>query len=283
VIAILLVIILLVVVLISILVVIGRNLALFSSEMLNESPLLRFILSRWMMYFFVGFVWVLAKVHFPSLETIVTYSFDNRVGRVMRAAYWKSRVFKLGKDVTIEVGAKAIGWKNISIGDHSAIDRNVILETGIVDKTKLMVYNKKETSKVKDGELIIGRSCHISKNVIIQSFGGVMIGDFTGIASGAKIYSLSHHYKNMKFEDEIIYKFSPFAPLSEQSLIIGSVILEGNNALGLNSVILPGVTVGKNSWIGVCSYVVEDIPPNCLAVGCPAKVVKLLHEKSEKV
>jgi acetyltransferase-like isoleucine patch superfamily enzyme len=276
---ILLTVVLIVVVLFS-LSLIGRNLGLFSSELLNETALLRFAPSRWMMYFVVGLVWVLAKVHFPGTETIVTYSFDNRIGRVMRAAYWKCRVRKLGKDVIIEVGAKAIGWQNISIGDRSAIDRNVILETGIIDKTKFMVYDKKVTPKVKEGELIIGRGCHISKNVIIQSFGGVMIGDFTGIASGAKIYSLSHHYKNMKCDDEIIYKFTPFAPPTEQSLIKGPVILEGSNALGLNSVILPGVTVGKNSWIGVCSYVVEDIPPNCLAVGCPAKVVKLLHNKS---
>ena len=259
---------------------IGRKLGLFSSELMNENTLLRFAPSRWIVYVVVGFVWVSAKIHFPGTEIMVTYGFDNRFGRVLRAAYWKCRLRKLGKDVIIEVGAKAIGWQNISIGDRSAIDRNVILETGIIDKTKFMVYDKTATSKVKEGELIIGQGCHISKNVVIQSFGGVFIGDFTGIASGAMIYSLSHHYKNMKCEDEIIYKFTPFAPPSDQSLIKGPVILEGSNALGLNSVILPGVTVGKNSWIGVCSYVVNDVPPNSLAVGCPAKVVKLFNQKS---
>ena len=63
----------------------------------------------------------------------------------------------------------------------------------------------------------------------------------------------------------------------EQSLIEGPVILEGNNALGLNSVILPGVVVGKNSWIGVCSYVFEDIPPDSLASGNPAHLIKKIR------
>jgi acetyltransferase-like isoleucine patch superfamily enzyme len=140
-----------------------------------------------------------------------------------------------------------------------------------------MVYVKKTSSVIKEGELRIGKGCHISKNVVIQSQGGVMIGDYSGIASGAKIYSLSQHYKNVEFDDGKIYKFTPLAPPEDQSLIQGAVILEGNNGVGLNSVILPGVTIGKNSWVGVCSYVVNDIPPNCLAAGCPAKVIKVFH------
>ena len=95
------------------------------------------------------------------------------------------------------------------------------------------------------------------------------------------IHSLSHHYKKPGKDDAAIYKFTPCAPPEDQSLIEGPVILEGNNALGLNSVILPGVTIGKNSWIGVCSYVVKDIPPNCIASGCPAKVTKVLRQQEE--
>lgn len=256
---------------------VGRKLELFSSSLLEEN--LPFVPVRWLMYSIAGFVWILAKVHFPSTETIVTYAFDNRIGYVLRAAYWKCRVNELGKDVLIEVGAKAIGWNHISIGDKSWIDRNVILETGLIDKAKFMVYCKKPASTVKEGELKIGKGCHISKNVVIQSHGGVFIGDFTGIASGAKIYSLSHHYRSLQSDVGIVYKFTPLAPPEEQSIIEGEVVLEGNNALGLNSIILPGVTVSKNSWIGVCSYVVDDVPPNCLATGCPAKVTKLLHPK----
>jgi acetyltransferase-like isoleucine patch superfamily enzyme len=254
---------------------IGRKLDLFSPALFAKN--LNIPSLRWLVYLAAGTVWVLAKVHFPGTETAVTYSSDNKLGYVLRAAYWKCRVHTLGKDVIIDVGAKAIGWQAISIDDNSWIDRNVILETGFIDKTKFMVYVKKTSSVIKEGELRIGKGCHISKNVVIQSQGGVMIGDYSGIASGAKIYSLSQHYKNVEFDDGKIYKFTPLAPPEDQSLIQGAVILEGNNGVGLNSVILPGVTIGKNSWVGVCSYVVNDIPPNCLAAGCPAKVIKVFH------
>jgi acetyltransferase-like isoleucine patch superfamily enzyme len=256
---------------------IGRNLQLFSSDLLNRY--LHSVPKRWAMYFLTGLTWVGAKVHFPGTETVVTYSFDNKIGNVLRAAYWKCRVKELGKDVQIDVGAKATGWHYISIGDNSWIDRNVMFECGVIDKAKFNVYEKATNPQVEDGELRIGKACHISKNVVIQSFGGVIIGDYTGLATGAMIYSLSHHYKNMKSDDDVIYKFTPQAPPEQQSLIKGPVVLEGNNALGLNSVILPGVTVGKNSWIGVCSYVVDDIPPNCLVSGCPAKVIKILRKE----
>jgi acetyltransferase-like isoleucine patch superfamily enzyme len=259
--------------------IIGKNLNLFSPTMLHNNVHPYWM--RWLLYSVVGFAWTLSLIRLPGFETAVTYGFDNKFGNVLRVAYWKCRIKELGKDVIIDVGAKATCWSLISIGDNSWIDRNVILETGTIDHSKFKVHIKKITSLVKEGQLKIGKGCHISKNVVIQSCGGVFIGDFTGIASGAKIYSLSHHYKNVEDNDEKLYKFTPRAPPEDQSLIQGAVVLEGNNAVGLNSVILPGVTVGKNSWIGVCSYVVEDIPPNSISSGCPAKVKKTFNKKDD--
>ncbi len=44
--------------------------------------------------------------------------------------------------------------------------------------------------------------------------------------------------------------------------------------IGSNAIILKGVTIGDNAVIGAGSVVVKDIPPNALAVGNPAQVVK---------
>ncbi|MDO8610502.1 MAG: DapH/DapD/GlmU-related protein [bacterium] len=41
--------------------------------------------------------------------------------------------------------------------------------------------------------------------------------------------------------------------------------------------ILPGVTIGDNSIIAAGSVVTKDIPPNCLAGGNPAKIIKKLN------
>ena len=54
----------------------------------------------------------------------------------------------------------------------------------------------------------------------------------------------------------------------------GEVILKENCRIGTHSVIMPGVTVGKNSIIGAFSFVTEDIPDDVIAFGVPAKIHK---------
>lgn len=46
--------------------------------------------------------------------------------------------------------------------------------------------------------------------------------------------------------------------------------------LGVNVTIRPGITIGENAVIGAGSVVVKDIPDNVVAVGNPARVVKIL-------
>lgn len=41
-------------------------------------------------------------------------------------------------------------------------------------------------------------------------------------------------------------------------------------------IVLPGVTIGANCVIGAGSVVTKDIPPNCVAVGNPCKVIRSL-------
>src|SRR3989338_11583173 len=56
------------------------------------------------------------------------------------------------------------------------------------------------------------------------------------------------------------------------------VTLEENVWVGMGCIILKGVTIGKNSVIAAGSVVVHSIPPNCLAGGNPAKVLKCMVE-----
>jgi acetyltransferase-like isoleucine patch superfamily enzyme len=51
------------------------------------------------------------------------------------------------------------------------------------------------------------------------------------------------------------------------------VVIEDNVFLGLNCCVLKGVTIGKNSVIGANSVVINNIPPNSIAIGNPCKVI----------
>jgi len=222
-----------------------------------------------------GLVWFLSKIGLPGVKRYVTYSLSERVGFVLRAAYWKARLGKLGRNVLIDVGVHIVNPRFVSIDDNAWVDKNVVLLAGEVPKRGQKFITKSNSSySGRRGELRIGKFCHLAPNVIVQAHGGVEIGDNCGLASGARIYSLSHHYR-FDEEDKFLYRFTPMAPPNQQCLIEGPVVLAGNNAVGLNSVVLPGTTIGKDSWVGVCSHVMKDLPENVIASGNPAQVVKM--------
>lgn len=59
----------------------------------------------------------------------------------------------------------------------------------------------------------------------------------------------------------------------------GKVKIGNNVFLGVNTVVMPDVNIGDNVIVGATSLVNEDIPPNCVAYGVPAKRVKGLKNE----
>ena len=60
------------------------------------------------------------------------------------------------------------------------------------------------------------------------------------------------------------------------------VTIEDNVCVGSNVVILPGVTIGKNSVIGAGSIVTKDIPGNVVAVGNPCKILRQITDRDKE-
>jgi carbonic anhydrase/acetyltransferase-like protein (isoleucine patch superfamily) len=52
------------------------------------------------------------------------------------------------------------------------------------------------------------------------------------------------------------------------------VTLEDRVWIGARAIVLKGVKIGQDSVIGAGSVVTRDVPPRCVAVGVPARVVK---------
>ena len=62
----------------------------------------------------------------------------------------------------------------------------------------------------------------------------------------------------------------------------GRIIIGNNVAFGRHVMVLKGVTIGDNCFIGANSIVTKDIPANSIAVGNPARVVMTLEEYYQK-
>lgn len=62
----------------------------------------------------------------------------------------------------------------------------------------------------------------------------------------------------------------------------GRVSIGSNVSFGQNVMVLKGVSIGDNCFIGAGSIVTNDIPANSIAVGTPCKVVMTLEDYYQK-
>lgn len=112
----------------------------------------------------------------------------------------------------------------------------------------------------KKGVLEIGDRSYLNEQSRIQCQDHIKIGSRCAIAWGCQILDTDEH--------TIMNDGIPAQKYTEP-VSIGDHVW-----IGCQSIILKGVHIGDNSIIGAGSIVTKDIPPNALAVGNPAKVIR---------
>ena len=63
-------------------------------------------------------------------------------------------------------------------------------------------------------------------------------------------------------------------PVMDCELKYAPIVIKDGAHIGIGAIIMPGVTIGEGAVIGAGAVVTRDIPPYCVAVGAPAKVIK---------
>ncbi len=61
------------------------------------------------------------------------------------------------------------------------------------------------------------------------------------------------------------------------------IVIGDNTWLGGNVTVLPGVTIGSNTVVGAGSVVTHDLPDNVVAVGNPARVLRVISEADRRL
>lgn len=124
--------------------------------------------------------------------------------------------------------------------------------------------------------LVIGKNCKIGDNVHIVASKKVIIGHDCLFASKIFISDTNHgSYEGVQA------KSSPAVPPDDRPLSMDEVRIGDRVWIGENVVILPGVTIGNGSIIGANALVNRDVPENCIAVGSPARVIKVWDSAKE--
>lgn len=184
------------------------------------------------------------------------------IGRIRKIAY--IREFR-NCDITSGFGTNGCGKgctitgkKNMTIGAECAFGPGTELET--LDS---------HFSQILNPNLVIGNHVRMTARCRITCAGNITIGNDVLMAPEVFITDHSHGMDPTKQGG-----YSP------QPLIVKDVTIGEGAWLGQRVCALPGVTIGAHSIIGANSVVTHDIPPYCIAVGSPAKVVKIWDKES---
>lgn len=121
--------------------------------------------------------------------------------------------------------------------------------------------------------------CHVGKNVFIGEYvrmdiwhaDMIHIEDNVSIASGSRLLCHQRDFKD----------YFVGSDYNQLDYIVKPIVLKKGCLIGMESFILPGVTVGEGAIVGAGSLVTKDIPAWTVAVGRPAVVVKHIPERKE--
>lgn len=170
------------------------------------------------------------------------------IGMKLRQWYWKPKLKHMGKNVLLDTGLIITGPENISVSEYTWIDAYCRLDAVI-------------------GEIVIGKRIHIAHGCILGGGGGLVLEDYVGVSSGAKIYSHSEAPRSGKRMS------GPMIPERYKAIVKGPVRLKRDSFIGAGAVVLPGITIGEGAVVGANSLVTKSIPDYAIAVGVPAKVI----------
>lgn len=111
--------------------------------------------------------------------------------------------------------------------------------------------------------LHVGSRARISTDVTINCDDSVTIGDNVTISPYTRIYTSTH-------------EVGPSSERCIPALVTKPVVIEAGAWLALGVIVLPGVTIGHGTVVCAGAVVNTDLPPNSLAGGVPARVLRAL-------
>lgn len=220
-----------------------------------------------------------------SLWLWVIQDMPGNLGFRLRFHYWKRRLKHLGTQVRIDCSVYFQSPEFISIHDNCWIDRGVTILAGR-DHSSRKLRKLDVRSLAGQGEVHIGRNVHIGAFSMVSGIeGGVYIGDDSTFSPAVKAYAFSHHFR---FEDDPANRSCSFGSMvgpERQSIVCGPISLEGNIGVAMNAVLLPGVWIGRDSFVGIGSVVKSgSYEENSLLVGSPAiRVAPRFHAKPSAI
>lgn len=118
----------------------------------------------------------------------------------------------------------------------------------------------------------VGKGCFIGDYVRIDTGHADMITleDSVSIASGTRLLCHQRDFSDYCVGDDYM----------KLGYIVKPIVLKKGCLIGMESFVMPGVTIGEGAVVGAGSLVTKDVPAWTVATGRPAKVVKEIAHRN---
>jgi len=163
--------------------------------------------------------------------------------RMMRRVIWRALARRFGDGVRIGMDVRFAHLETFEIGD----------EVFIGDQAQLHCRF--------DGSCVIGHHVWIGPQSYLDAR-ALVLDDYVGLGPGVKVLGSMH--TGLPLAEPVIMTDLEIQPVH---------VCRGAD-IGVNAVLLPGVTVGERSIVGAGAVVTRDVAPSAVVTGVPAKELR---------
>lgn len=175
--------------------------------------------------------------------------------RFLLAAKRRHKHLEIEAFVRFNVPVRGDGAGTLVIGKHNSFGFRPCIRLG---SGAILIQ-----ARHPNAEIFIGEGNAFSNNISIVANERITIGDRCRIGDMVAIWDCDFHELQPETRNRSHGATAP--------------VHIGNNVwLGSRAIVMKGVTIGDNSVIAAMSVVTKSIPPNCIAAGFPARVVRSL-------
>lgn len=189
----------------------------------------------------------------PSLRKIYLKAFfrlrdraESLTLRPLRKAYWWAQGMKIGSRTSFST--LHVTWPHqVSLGSNCRVEQDVYFHFDGIYRP--------------GPSIVIGNNCFIGSGCEFNIAESIKIGDGCQIASGSRFIDHNHGMKLGR-------------PIGRQPCTNAAIRMGEDVWIGANAIVLAGVEIGSGAVIAAGAVVTTTIPPNAIAAGIPAKVIK---------
>ena len=180
----------------------------------------------------------------------------NGVDLILGWRSWSSGAVSIGRGTTLALRRiRRISGNRLRVGDASIIHADITFEEN-------------------GGNITIGSRTFVGRSSLV-CYRSIIIGDDVIMSWGITVVDHDSHSIEWEWRKDDVCEWAN-GRKSWDHVAHAPVAIRNKAWIGFNVSILKGVTIGEGAVIGACSVVTRDVPAYSVAVGNPARVVRVL-------